>query len=145
MMSTLIVKDEITIHASAAKVWDVLVSPNYVRQWDELPEDFPEEKMSVGSEVVWELPNGGVTKTTVIEAERERKLIISLYVSNWDIKPDPADIAYTYEIMELDNGIKLSMKIGDFSLLQNGEDYYEASVEFAQESKQKIKQLAEEE
>ena len=143
-MSALIVKDEILIHASAAKVWDVLVSPNYVRQWDELPEDFPEEKMSVGSEVVWDLPNGGITKTTVIEAERERKLMISLYVSNWKMNPNPEDIAYTYELMEQDNGVKLSINIGDFSLLQNGGDYYEASIEFAREAKQKMKQLAEE-
>ena len=143
-MGTLIVKDEIIIHASAAKVWDVLVSPNYVKQWDELPEDFPEEKMSVGSEVVWNLPNGEVSKTTLIEADRERKLVISLYVSNWGIKPNPEDVAYTYVMMEQDEGIKLLINIGDFSLIPNGRDYYEASVEFAGESMQKIKRLAEE-
>lgn len=34
-------------------------------------------------------------------------------------------------------------KIGDFSLLSNGQMYYDASVEFAENSKQVIKQLAE--
>ncbi|WP_277631323.1 hypothetical protein [Atopococcus tabaci] len=38
----------------------------------------------------------------------------------------------------------LKMEIGDFSLLENGRDYYDASIEFAADSKQTIKKLAEE-
>ncbi|WP_010651929.1 SRPBCC family protein [Oceanobacillus massiliensis] len=142
-MRSLIVNDEIVINASASKVWEVLVNPIYVKRWDELPEDYPEEIMGVGSEVIWDLPDGGITKTEVIEAESEKRLVISLSVSGWDVHLKPEDIAYTYTIEEQDEGVKLSFSIGDFSVLPNGRDYYDSSVEFANTAKLKIKQLAE--
>ena len=43
MTDQLIVKDEILIEATPSKVWEVLVNPKYVAQWDELPENDPSE------------------------------------------------------------------------------------------------------
>ncbi|WP_100012374.1 SRPBCC domain-containing protein [Lentibacillus sediminis] len=143
MSQSLIVRDEIFIQSRPDHVWRVLVKPEYVNQWDELPEDYPEEDMTVGSEVAWDLPNGEVSKTTVTKADEGRELQISLYVSTWDVTPAPEDIAYTYKLQQEEAGTRLTIEIGDFSILPDGEKYYEASVEFAAEAKEKIKRLAE--
>ena len=139
----LIVRDEVVIEASPSKVWEVLVNPKYVAQWDELPEDYPSENMKVGSKVVWEHPNGSETVTTVMKAEEPKELKISLYSSNWKVQPNEGDVAYTYRLQEQNGQTLLSIEIGDFSLLEGGQDYYDASVQFASESKKVLKNLAE--
>lgn len=71
MQKQLIVTEEITINADPEKVWNVLTLPKYVAQWDELPEDYPQERMTAGSRVVWDLPNGEQSITTIMKAENE--------------------------------------------------------------------------
>ncbi|NSL51867.1 SRPBCC domain-containing protein [Calidifontibacillus erzurumensis] len=143
MTNKLVVKDEILIDAAPSKVWEVLTYPKYVAQWDELPEDYPTEQMGVGSKVVWDLPNGGQTITTIIKAEEMEELKIALYVSTWEEKTNEGDVAYTYKLDEVNGNTLLKIEIGDFALLTNGQDYYDASVQFASEAKKVIKELAE--
>lgn len=143
MTEKLIVKDEILIEATPAKVWEILTKPKYVSQWDELPENYPEEDMTVGSKVVWELPNGGQSITTIIEAAQQKRLKISLYGSNWEVKPNEGDVAYVYQLEEGDSQTLLKIEIGDFSLIKDGQMYYDASGEFAVNAKKVIKELAE--
>lgn len=143
MSNQLIVKDEVQIEATPAKVWEVLVNPEFVAQWDELPEDYPNETMRKGSKVVWEHPEGGQTVTTIINAEEMKELTIALYSSGWEVQPNEGDVAYLYQLEDRQGSTLLTIEIGDFSLLRNGQDYYDASVEFASESKKVIKELAE--
>lgn len=143
MTNQLVVKDEVVINATPSKVWDVLTLPKYVAEWDELPENYPEERMAEGSKVVWELPNGGETITRIIKAEEMKELIIALYSSNWEVQPNEGDVAYIYRLEDQNGSTLLKIEIGDFSLLENGQDYYDASVEFAAESKKVIKEIAE--
>ena len=58
MNKELTVRTEILIDATTTNLWEVLINPKYVAEWDELPEDYPKEEMAVGSKVVWDLPNG---------------------------------------------------------------------------------------
>lgn len=143
MTKKLVVKDEILIEAVPEKVWEVIVNPKYVAQWDELPEDYPDEKMGIGSKVVWEHPKGGETVTKIIKADEGKELVIALNSTNWDVKIDEGDIAYTYRLEDQDGKTLLKIEIGDFALLPNGQDYYDGSVQFAAESKKVIKVLAE--
>lgn len=143
MAEKLIVKDEVLIEATPSKVWEVLTNPKYVAQWDELPENYPSEHMGKGSKVVWEHPNGGQTVTTIIKAEEQKELKIALYPSTWEVQVNEGDIAYVYQLEESNGNTVLMILIGDFSLLENGRDYYDASIEFASESKEVIKELAE--
>lgn len=143
MANELIVKDEILIGTTSDKVWEVLVTPKFVAEWDELPEDYPEEKMVVGSKVVWNHPNGGQVVTTIIKADVEKELEIALHSSTWNVPVNVGDIVYRYRLENRNGQTLLSIEIGDFSLLPNGQDYYDASVNFAKEAKEKIKQLAE--
>ena len=132
MSKQLIVEDEILIEAAPSKVWEILTVPKYVAQWDELPEDYPDEDMTEGSQVVWELPDGGKSITTIIKAEEKKELIISLFVSKWEVQPNEGDVAYRYQLEERGNHTLLKLKIGDFSLLSNGQMYYDGSVELAE-------------
>ncbi|WP_152656655.1 SRPBCC domain-containing protein [Oceanobacillus sp. CFH 90083] len=145
MKKQLIVTEEIIINASPEKVWEVLTLPKYVAQWDELPENYPEEPMKVDSKVVWDLPNGEQSITTIIKAEKEKELIIDLHGTGWKIKPEQGEVAYRYSLEDMGNSTKLFIEIGDFSLLEQGKDYYEASIDFAKESSKVIQSLAENE
>lgn len=143
MTKSLIVTDEILIEAHSSVVWDVLIDPKYVAIWDELPENYPSDKMRLGSEVIWDLPNGGQSITKIITAQENKELKIALFVSNWKVKPREGDVAYLYRLEDKKDKTLLNIEIGDFSLIENGQMYYDASVEFAADSKQKIKELAE--
>lgn len=145
MTDKLIVNDEILIEASPARVWEVLIKPKYVAKWDELPENYPTEDMSKGSKVVQEHPNGDQTITTIIQAEESKELIIALYQSSWKKQPNEGDVAYRYRLEDRNGQTLLKIEIGDFSLIEKGQMYFDASVEFAAESKRKIKELAEDE
>ena len=143
MTEQLIVRDEILIEANSQKVWEVLTKPKYVAEWDELPENYPDEDMTEGSRVIWELPNGGQSITKIIRAVVQKELKIALHVSNWEVKPNECDVAYNYQLKEKGDSTLLRIEIGDFSLIKDGKMYYDASVEFASNSKQIIKKLSE--
>lgn len=143
MTENLIVRDEILIKATPDKVWEILIKPKYVAQWDELPENYPGEDMTVGSRVVWELPNGGQSITKIIQADEWKRLKIALFGLNWEIKPNEGDVSYLYLLEKRNSTTLLKIEIGDFSLIKDGKMYYDASVEFASTAKKVIKELAE--
>ncbi|MEW5551348.1 SRPBCC domain-containing protein [Peribacillus frigoritolerans] len=120
-----------------------LLNPKYVAEWDELPENYPNEDMTEGSMVIWDLPNGGQSITKIIRAVVQKELKIALHVSNWEVKPIEGDVAYNYQLKEKGDSTLLRIEIGDFSLIKDGKMYYDASVEFASNSKQIIKKLSE--
>lgn len=143
MKEKLIVQKEMQISASPETVWEILILPKYVAQWDELPEDYPQDPMTTGSKVIWELPNGEQSITTVIKADLEKELVIDLHGTGWKNKPQPGEIAYRFYLEENQHGTNLSIDIGDFSLLDQGKQFYEASLDFAEEAAKTIKTLAE--
>ena len=139
MMEELIVKDKIFIEAPVAKVWEVLVAPKFIRQWDALPEDFADYYLEIGREISW----SGNSRMIVTEMLPHEKLKLSLYVAKWELPPSSYDIAYTYQLSESEGFTVLTIEIGDFGQLANGADYYNESVIFAERSLTKIKSLAE--
>jgi uncharacterized protein YndB with AHSA1/START domain len=139
MSQQLIVSSEISIDAPVSKVWEVLVAPKYIRQWDDLPHNFDDYYLEVGRVIEW----SGITKMTVTACEPNEKLRLSLYVEKWEEGPAAYDIAYTYKIAERDSQTILSIEIGDFSVLPDGQDYYKSSEEFAALALEKIKSLSE--
>jgi uncharacterized protein YndB with AHSA1/START domain len=145
MSTELVVRHNVVIQAPVAKVWQMLVVPRYIKQWDELPEDFNyEEPLRLGREIVWTHPDGKQTWLTVIELQPHKKLQLSLYNSDWTMKPRPEEVGYTYTLSEQEGSTGLSISIGDFAKIDHGTRYYEASLEFAEDAGKKIKKLAEE-
>ena len=144
MSTELTVRQNVLIHAPVARVWEVLVQPHYIRQWDELPDDYPYEgPLHLGSTIVWEHPNGHRTTLTVIAYREGKELRLSLHHSHWTQQPKPEEVAYTYTLSEQDSTTGLAITIGDFSKLPNGDKYHEASLEFATKASKNIKALAE--
>jgi len=139
MGQELTVSKEIFIEAPVAKVWEVLIAPKYIRQWDDLPQDFEDYYLEYGKVIDW----SGMTRLTVTACEPNERLVFSLYVSKWPESPSHYDIAYRYELVETNNGTLLKFEVGDFSVLPDGRDYYSSSEEFARIALEKIKNLSE--
>jgi uncharacterized protein YndB with AHSA1/START domain len=142
-MGSLTAENSIEIKAPAAKVWEVLVKPDFIRQWDEVPEGYGEAPLNMGSEMAWESEGGKIVKLVVIEYEPLELLQLSLFNTSWAVQPAAGEITYTYTLAEKDGSTLLSIQVGDFSILPEGQDYYDASQEFVKDAATKIKQLAE--
>ncbi|NIJ53030.1 SRPBCC family protein [Dyadobacter arcticus] len=139
MNNQLVVKEEVLIEAPVSKVWEVLIAPKYIRQWDALPHDFDDYYLETGRTIEW----SGITKMTVKVCEPHKSLVFSLYVSKWEQPPAAYNIGYTYNLSEEETGTRLSIEIGDFSVLPDGIEYYKSSEEFVDNALNKIKSLAE--
>jgi uncharacterized protein YndB with AHSA1/START domain len=139
MDRALVVKDKIEINAPASKVWEILIAPKYIRQWDDLPSEFGDYYLEPGRVISWT----GISRLTVTESEPNALLKLSLYVDKWELSPASYDIAYTYKLFDSGAGVTLELEIGDFSVLSDGEQYYESSKEFAATALEKIKNLSE--
>lgn len=143
-MPELIAKKLIEINVPASKVWDVLVQTQFINQWDEVPEDFEASQLSQNSKLRWAHgnENNDYTQLTVTDFEPHR-----LLKERWYSSPvaafDDLDIYYMFELSEKDGKTVLNIMIGDWSVIDGGQDYYDASVEFAEGAAQKIKELAE--
>jgi uncharacterized protein YndB with AHSA1/START domain len=144
MSTELTVRQNILIQAPVGRVWEVLVQPHYIKQWDELPDGLDEGvPLQEGSELVWMHPSGHRTTLKVISFREGKELRLSLHDSTWTVQLKPEDVAYTYTLSEQNTATGLAITIGDFSKLPNGDKYHEASLEFATKAAQKIKALAE--
>jgi len=140
MKKSLIVKNNIRINASPSRVWEVLTKPYYIRQWDDLPEDFGDYEISPATLIEWP----GHAKMNVVTFEPNRHLRYSLEVPGWK-EEHVNNIGYTYSISIDDNGYTwLGVEIGDFALLEEeGDKFYDSSIDFGKTASQKIKELAE--
>jgi uncharacterized protein YndB with AHSA1/START domain len=142
-MEKQIAEESILIHAKSAEVWKVLTTPEFIREWDGLPPNFGNTPLKNGDEIIWKIDNSKYTRLTVIGFEPNKQLRQSLYVSTWEETPAPEDITYTYTISDEGGNTRLTITIGDFSFISNGESYFEASVEFAETAATRIKELSE--
>ncbi|MER2997544.1 SRPBCC family protein [Pontibacter populi] len=139
MQDTFIVKDQVKIQAPAAKVWEVLTNPAYMRQWEEMPENFGDEYLQQGSVINYE----GFSRLTVTTFEVNKLLVLTVYLPNVDMDPDAYNIAYRFILLPDNDQTVLDFEIGDFAPVPNGQQYYDMSVQFAETSLQKIMSLSE--
>lgn len=133
------VKDSILINAPLSKVWEVLTKAAYYKQWDGLPDNFTASTLVEGTVIEWE----GYSKMTVVEFIPEEQFSLSLFLPKVDLPASAYDVTYSFTLEPKESGTLLSIQIGDFAPIPNANDYYEASVEFAETAKEKIKELAE--
>lgn len=139
MTKSLIVKNSIKINAHVTRVWEVLTKPEYIRKWDELPEDFGDYEIHPATIIEWP----GYSRLQVIELELNKTLKYSLYVPAWNDE-SITNIGYTYTLsIDNDGNTWLGIEIGDFAILTEGAKYYDASVNFGETASHKIKALAE--
>lgn len=145
-MKALTVKSKNLIKTEVNRLWNILITPLYIRQWDELPDGFDDrERLALGTEMKWQHNEDRYTKLTVTEFEVNKLLKMNIYNSWWPENESFYNIGYIYRLSENDEGVDLTVTIGDFSVLEDGENYYNASVEFSEVASAKIKILAEQE
>lgn len=142
-MENLVVRKDIEIDVSPARIWEILVNPAHIRQWNELPEGFGDETLEQDSKILWEMPDKSYTRLTVLKYEAPKVLQLALYSSEWKLPLTPGDIAYNYSISEGDGYCLLTISIGDFGFLPDGHKYYQESLNFATKALKNIKELAE--
>ena len=87
MQQKLIVTDQIKIAAPAEKVWEILTNPFYMRQWEEMPENFGEAHLQPGSTIEWE----GFSRLTVTDFEPCKKLVLDVYLPTVELDPAAYD------------------------------------------------------
>lgn len=135
----LIATHQVQISSPVSKVWEVLVKPEYIRQWDDVPESFEAASLTTGSVLEWP----GSARLTVTVFNPHSHLRLTYQNPNWDSKVD--GIAYDYELQESSDGSLLIARVGDWAKAPDGraQDYYDASIEFAQTALAKVKELAE--
>jgi uncharacterized protein YndB with AHSA1/START domain len=139
MTEKLIVKDQIEINTSKEKVWDVLTNPEYIKQWDEIPENYSGGPLKLGSVIEWE----GYSKLIVTTFETNQLIKLNMYLPKVDLDPAKYDVSYKYSLTEENEHTILNIEIGDFSPLPKAKDYYDTSLEWVQTAKLKIKKLSE--
>ena len=138
-MKQLIATGTIEIEATASRVWDVLVKCEHIREWDDVPETFNADSLSLGSVLEW----NGSARLTVTRFELAQYVQMSYHNPKWEGEVD--GIVYAFEVDSSNGPSVLSISVGDWAKAPDGkgEDYHQASVEFVQDALSKIKEIAE--
>lgn len=130
---------EVSIDAPVNKVWEVLIAPKFIRQWDALPEDFQDYYLEVGREIEW----AGTSRLVVTDMVANELLVQSLFLNKWDIAPSECNVSISYKLSQESEKSLLAVEIGDFGPLKDGEKVQEQYSEFADKILGKIKALSE--
>lgn len=139
MSKDLVVKHSIKIEASPSRVWEILTQPQYIRQWDTLPEDFGDYEIHPATIIEWP----GQRSLNVVEFDLNRRLGYQLEVPEWK-EQGVSHIGYNYSLsIDADGYTWLGIEIGNFAILTESDKYYDESSNFGLTASQKIKQLAE--
>ena len=139
METSLVVKHSIRIEAPATRVWEVLTKPFYVRQWQQLPEDFGDYDIHPATILNFE----GRRSMSVVDFHINKNLHYNLYVPEWE-EQGVQHVGYNYTLTVDGEGYTwLGIEIGDFALLTESDKFYDESTSFGQTASQKIKELAE--
>jgi uncharacterized protein YndB with AHSA1/START domain len=124
MSHSLIVKNSITIHAPASKVWEALVNPALTKKYMfgcEIISDF-----KVGSPFLWKGVFEGkeliAVKGNVVDIDEGRYLAFTTFDPNSTIEDIPENYTtVTYNLTPEKSGTTLAVTQGDFATVAEGE------------------------
>lgn len=128
MSKPLFVKNEITISAAAAKVWDALVNPEQTKKYMFGCETVSDWK--VGSSLEWKGHYEGVdmvfVKGEILEIQPEKFLAYTTIDPNSGIDDTSENyLRVTYAISSKGNDTLLEVTQGDYSTVAEGERRYQ--------------------
>jgi uncharacterized protein YndB with AHSA1/START domain len=133
MNTPLIVANDITINASASKVWDALTQPEWTKQY--MFGCIPVTDWKPGSPLLWKgVFNGAeivAVKGQVVSLEPGRSLVYTVIDPNNPAIPDLPEnyLLVTCTLTEKDGATKLSVSQGDYSKVADGENRYKHTVD----------------
>jgi uncharacterized protein YndB with AHSA1/START domain len=128
-MDKLIVKNSITIHAPASKVWDALVNPEQTKKYM-----FGCETVSdwqPGSPLLWKLNHEGkeliAVKGSIVSIKPQQLLAYTAIDPNNTSIPDVPEnyLTVTYTLTPQNNDTLLTVTQGDYKTVAEGERRYQ--------------------
>ena len=128
MSNSLFVKNTITIHAPAAKVWDALINPEQTKKYMFGCETVSDWK--VGSTLLWQAEYEGklmvFVKGEILDLQPEKLLKYSTIDPNSDIDDVSENyLNVTYELVSDKENTILNVTQGDYATVAEGERRYE--------------------
>jgi len=146
-MAPLVVDQSIEIKAPATKVWDVLTKPQFTKQWAKYFGGFKgnlESDWKLGSPVLWKENDGKVVVEGSVSAVYPGKMLrFTVFDSQMD-RPMVSDTdGITYTLVGNNGSTLLFVRQGDFGGMENGEAYYDATIDTWKKVLPKVKELAE--
>lgn len=149
-MAPLFVDQEISIHAPAEKVWEVLTRRKYTDFWAHEfssggPQFHLESDWNLGDPVFWKGEDGTIFVKGNVTALTPFKLLrFTVFDVRGSDQPQVTEKdGITYQLHEEDGNTHLHVLQGDFSVMDNGEKYYLMTVKVWEKVLPKVKQLAE--
>lgn len=127
-MSTLVVENTITIKASAATVWDLLVNPQQTKKYMFGCETVSDWK--AGSSLLWKGVYEGnemvFVKGDIVAIEPGKLLVYTVIDPNSTTIPDIPEnyLTVTYALAEDNGQTVLTVSQGDFATVADGERRY---------------------
>lgn len=138
-----IIEKSIEINAPASKVWEVLITPDLVREWISAFGEgtYAESDWNVGSEIAWKDNEGNIgAKGIITVMEPEKKLKADYYDEVNMSPPDPLGKYSEVYLLSGDNNVTtLSIKAGPLD-----EKYTRMCTPMWDGAVQNIKKVAEE-
>ncbi len=128
----------IEIAASPERVWDVLTLTRYIREWDDVPAEYTDDRIALGAELTWP----GHATLTFTRVEPPVRLYAALRVHAW-ARPPRGPVGYEYLVAPSGHGARLELRVGDFAHVPDGAQFREVSEEFVLAAAATIKRLAE--
>lgn len=136
------IKRSIEINAPAAKVWDVLVNPDYTKQWASEFSDgtYVETDWQKGSDVVWKTKEGTVGAKGIVQINNANALLKVAFYDDVDASPATPVGPYSeiYALSPTGDQTILAVESGPLSLKDNL-----AHAPLWDKAIEKIKRLAE--
>ena len=131
MSQALIVKNTISIKATAARVWDALTNPIQTKKYMfgcEALSDWKE-----GSPLVWKGNFDGVelvaVKGVIIKIQAEKFLAYTTIDPNSQVPDQPENyLTVTYELAEEDGQTILTITQGDYRTVADGDKRYQETI-----------------
>lgn len=114
-------KDSIAINTSKEKLWEVLVSPTYTKEYMYTCEATSD--WEIGSPLLWIGCHDQVTyvKGTILDLDIYNMLVYSIIDPNGNYEDIPNNyLQVTYELKEEKDHIILTVSQGDYSIVANG-------------------------
>lgn len=143
-MKKLLTRESVKILAPLTKVWDILVKPHFIREWEDFVSDSGKETdLDIGREITWHGEEGRYLKGTVTAVDPHSMLQVTLFDSSDHSPSAPEDFSYTYHLSQEEDHVLLSITMGDFAKLPGGDRQYKEVMKFDSHELHKIKMLAE--
>lgn len=133
MSQPLFVTNSITIHASAAKVWDALTNPEQTKKYMFGCEALSDWKP--GSDLIWKGTFNGVeliaVKGKIVSIDAPRSLVYTVIDPNNPKIPDLPEnyLTITCTLTEQDGDTILEASQGDYSKVAEGPSRYQHTIE----------------